>query len=181
MFLTKLLVGNANTMGQDKLLTAPPIDPVTGLKYNTVVGTTGGSKVWIVYENGRAYPDYLVRYYRGKRDAKRTPFESKHQAMRSNAKRECNGATQSQFESKPQAMRSDVEWEYVDNLVWRPYGDAHKLALEDAYQSQQSKVHISSDVWAYEVDLGKMLQTNVQHPAHTTRPVRRRELSGVNA
>ena len=28
-------------------------------------------------ENGRAYPDYLVRYYKGKRDPTRTPYGSK--------------------------------------------------------------------------------------------------------
>ena len=36
-------------------------------------------QVWIVYENGRAYPDYLVRYYKGKRD-KRTPYGSLQEA-----------------------------------------------------------------------------------------------------
>ena len=35
------------------------------------------SKIWVVYENGRAYPDYLLRYYRGRRDPRRTPFASK--------------------------------------------------------------------------------------------------------
>ena len=40
-------------------------------------------RVWIVYENGRAYPKYLVKYYRAAaRDPKRTPFESKSEAMR---------------------------------------------------------------------------------------------------
>jgi hypothetical protein len=32
-------------------------------------------------ENGRAYPDYLVRYYRGERDPSRTPYVTKHEAM----------------------------------------------------------------------------------------------------
>ena len=27
-----------------------------------VTGTTGGSKVFIVYENGRAYPEYVVTF-----------------------------------------------------------------------------------------------------------------------
>jgi hypothetical protein len=39
-------------------------------------------------ENGRAYPDYLVRYYRGNRDPKRTPYVSKHEGMqRSNSQK----------------------------------------------------------------------------------------------
>jgi hypothetical protein len=49
-------------------------------KYNTVTGNTAGSQVWIVYENGRAYPDYLVRFYRNARDPARTPFASRADA-----------------------------------------------------------------------------------------------------
>jgi hypothetical protein len=52
----------------------------TTLKYNTVSGRTAGSKVWIVYENGRAYPSYLVRYYRGDYDASRTPYQTRAEA-----------------------------------------------------------------------------------------------------
>jgi hypothetical protein len=72
MFLTKLLVGNEIEMNRDSLLhqiechalTVPPINPITGLRYDTVTGKTRGSQVWIVYENGRAYPEYLIRYSR---------------------------------------------------------------------------------------------------------------------
>lgn len=61
MFLTKLLVGNEVFLDRDvssakaneyRELTVPPTDPVTGYKYNTVSGKTGGSRVWVVYENG---------------------------------------------------------------------------------------------------------------------------------
>jgi hypothetical protein len=107
---------------------------------------------------------------------------------------EYEDATPTQFESNPHAMtatsaelpavadtiaHNDYVWEYKDNH-WRPYGDAHKVTLEAAFQSQQLKVQISTDKWAYEVDLGGMVQTNVQHHAHTTRPVRRRQLSDVS-
>ena len=34
------------------------------------------SKIWVVYENGRAYPQYVIRYYRGARDPTRTRFAS---------------------------------------------------------------------------------------------------------
>jgi hypothetical protein len=92
MFLTKLLVGNEIKINRHespsinaecRALSVPPINPVTGLKYNTVTGRTKGSQVWIVYENGRAYPDYLVRYYRGERDKKRTPFATEARARES--------------------------------------------------------------------------------------------------
>jgi hypothetical protein len=68
-------------------------------KYNTVRGCTQTDKkdpraprgwaknsdcprsqVWIVYENGRAYPQYLVRYMRGGRDPARTPYASRAEA-----------------------------------------------------------------------------------------------------
>ena len=35
-----------------------------GTRFDTVTGGTGGSKVYIVYENGRAYPEYMVTYTR---------------------------------------------------------------------------------------------------------------------
>ena len=75
MFLVNLLRGNEIFMDRGtisakanecKNLTSPPV-PGTNLKYNTVTGNTAGSQVFIVYVNGRAYPDYLVQYYRGKR------------------------------------------------------------------------------------------------------------------
>ena len=31
-------------------------------RYDTVSGQTGGSKVYMIYENGRAYPEYLITY-----------------------------------------------------------------------------------------------------------------------
>ena len=49
-------------------------------KFNAVTGNTAGSQAWIVYENGRAYPDYLVRFYRSTRDPARTPYASRADA-----------------------------------------------------------------------------------------------------
>ncbi|KAL7465230.1 hypothetical protein ACHAXS_005564 [Conticribra weissflogii] len=49
MFLTRLLIGKDIKLDQNRLLTVPPPDPSTGLKYNTVTGETQGSQVWIVY------------------------------------------------------------------------------------------------------------------------------------
>ena len=85
------------------LNSTPPLhSDGSGPKFNTVSGWTQSdiqhpdgtwsknpacprSKVWIVYENGRAYPDYLVRYYRGPRDPARTPFASLEEARISGA------------------------------------------------------------------------------------------------
>jgi hypothetical protein len=77
MFFARLLVGNEIEMHRDspsnktecRAMAVPPTHPTTGLRYDTVTGKSRGSQVWIVYENGRAYPEYLVRYFRGDRSA----------------------------------------------------------------------------------------------------------------
>jgi hypothetical protein len=61
--LAKLLAGDEVHLPSNNSLRFPPKKPGGGI-YDTVTGTTGGSKVYIVYENGRAYPEYLVTYRR---------------------------------------------------------------------------------------------------------------------
>lgn len=61
ILLAKLLAGEEVHLQSDSTLRMPPDKP-DGRRYDTVTGTTGGSKVYIVYENGRAYPEYLVTY-----------------------------------------------------------------------------------------------------------------------
>lgn len=61
ILLAKLLAGEEIHMQSDRSLRFPPDRP-DGRRYDTVTGTTGGSKVYIVYENGRAYPEYMVTY-----------------------------------------------------------------------------------------------------------------------
>ena len=89
MFLAKLLVGDQTFIPgptpQTKALVVPPNKPNSGEKFNTVAGHTNRSDVWIVYENGRAYPEYLIRFYEGERDQLRTPFLSRQQAGASTA------------------------------------------------------------------------------------------------
>ena len=60
--LAKLIVGEAKELPSDGSLKMPPTKPGGGSRYDTVMGSTGGSRVYIVYENGRAYPEYLVTY-----------------------------------------------------------------------------------------------------------------------
>jgi hypothetical protein len=59
--LTKLLSGEETHIPSDGSLKMCPDKPGGG-RYDTVTGDTGGSKVYIVYENGRALPEYLVTY-----------------------------------------------------------------------------------------------------------------------
>jgi hypothetical protein len=198
MFLAKLLVGNEININRDesgqkaadcRALTVPPINPQTNLKYNTVTGHTGGSQVWIVYENGRAYPDYLVRYYRGKRDPKRTPFKSKKEAMKKMPPKRESALKKEQAPdvSEESDSSTDLElgvgasmvWEFLDNNGWKEYDHLQQVTLEGGYQaflatSSKSLVQLKSDAWTYEVDLVAMEQTNTQHPGRRTRDVRRR-------
>ena len=70
--------------GQVARCTRDPQGAGLNPKFNTVQGYTQcilsaecpRSKVWIVFENGRAYPKYVIRYYRGARDPTRTHFAS---------------------------------------------------------------------------------------------------------
>jgi hypothetical protein len=64
MLLTKLIVGTETQLPADRNRRIPPVmqHGSSRRRYDTVTGVTNGSKVYIVYENGRAYPEYLVTY-----------------------------------------------------------------------------------------------------------------------
>ena len=79
MFAAQVLVGNSVDYGgrSDRSLRLPPEiktqpvsssnDPSNGpavRRYDSVTGTTGGSKVFMIYANGKAYPEYLITYSR---------------------------------------------------------------------------------------------------------------------
>lgn len=166
LFLTKLLAGKSvflDRKGREEFcqnLTVPPKDPDTDLKYNTVTGETAGSKVYMVYENGRAYPDYLVRYYTGPRDPNRTKYEDRG---------ELHG------DSPEQAPR--ILWEFEDNDGWKPYAFVTQSQLEKAHQMGTKTIRFSTHNWNYEVDLERLVQKNIDHAKHRERPVRRRECS----
>ena len=121
MMLCNLLLGDCVAMDRDKhglretchRLVAPPylncdkktFEGGNGPKYNSVAGWTQTfrngsknpdcprSKIWIVYENGRAYPEYLVRYYRGQRDPSRTPLAKPPAGRAKKGARKRGGAT----------------------------------------------------------------------------------------
>jgi len=56
MFFARVLVGRCADMPPKKDLIKPPDN------YDSVSGDTSGSKVYMVYENGRGYPEYLISY-----------------------------------------------------------------------------------------------------------------------
>ena len=194
MFLTKLLVGKEVFLDRDETpekaanyrkLIVPPIDPATGWKYNTVSGQTNRSKVWVVYENGRAYPDYLVRYYKGPHDESRTPFIDERVSKRHSGERNCS------------AVAPDIEtgetppsfiWDYQNNDGgWSTYAESHQVELENAYQAftvaqtessiaaaSSSTVRFIIGRWEYQVDIESMQQKNMNHPSHRVRAIRRK-------
>ena len=65
MLLAYVLVGHDYNCHSDSNLTKPPVRNATGdirRRFDCVSGTTGGSKVYITYENDKAYPAYLITY-----------------------------------------------------------------------------------------------------------------------
>jgi hypothetical protein len=191
MFLAKLLVGSATDLGKDSTLVIPPyVDPIQGgRRYNTVRGSTGGSPVFVVYENGRAYPSYLVRYYKGERDPLRTKYATFDEATAAAAKEAADTAADTSgddFEDGDDAGGADpssteVTWQFmVDGGGWMDYLDDHQELLEAAYRNAVAAgaaargfVVLDTPSWTYEVDLASMSQVNCNHPSHTRRQVRR--------
>ncbi|CAF1167466.1 unnamed protein product [Rotaria sordida] len=64
VFLAQVLTGDVYDCKSDSNLRRPPKKNETksGLRYNSVSGDTGGSKVYIIYENRVAYPTYLITF-----------------------------------------------------------------------------------------------------------------------
>ena len=70
MFLVKVLTGDSHQCKPDSSLRLPPekqaedMGPVrfSKTRYDTVTGTTGDSRVYMTYDNEKAYPAYLIQY-----------------------------------------------------------------------------------------------------------------------
>ncbi|CAI2378764.1 unnamed protein product [Moneuplotes crassus] len=62
VFLAKVLTGKKYDSKHNRHIKVPPIDQETGLRFDSVCGNTGGTKVHIVYENGQSYPEYCITY-----------------------------------------------------------------------------------------------------------------------
>jgi hypothetical protein len=56
MFSARVVIGKSIVLASDTSYIKPPDG------YDTVSGTTGNSVVFMVYENGRAYPEHLITY-----------------------------------------------------------------------------------------------------------------------
>ena len=178
MFMVKLNVGEHIELAQDPTLSVPPLNETTGNKYNTVSGTTQDAHVFIVYENGRAYPEYLVRFYRGGRDTDRTPFATREEAQHVQSIMALRNITA--CASTEQATEARVVWRFQDasriRTRWLDYPGAQHKVLEQAYEAfsndpAKATVTIQGPKWKYEIDFVEMKQTNLGHRNHTRRAI----------
>lgn len=63
MFLATVLIGDTISLPSDKNITMPPPRQQNpGLRHDSVQGLTGGSVIYIVYQDHRSYPRYLITY-----------------------------------------------------------------------------------------------------------------------
>ena len=64
MFYARVMTGNSkNVMPNNPSLKMPPmIEGKSSEYYDSVNGTTGGSNVYMIYTNKKAYPEYLRSY-----------------------------------------------------------------------------------------------------------------------
>ena len=63
MFYARVIVGNTSVQQPNNALTHPPLLANSTVdRYDSVQGHTGGSDVFMVYANKKAYPEYLITY-----------------------------------------------------------------------------------------------------------------------
>ena len=70
MFLVNVLTGGSFQCPSNPNLRMPPEKPGVGsgklqfakVRYDSVTGTTKGSQVFMIYDNDKAYPAYLILY-----------------------------------------------------------------------------------------------------------------------
>ena len=63
MFLCNVILGESVEMKPDNTLKIPPIkDQTNNLRYDSVKGDQYGQAIYIIYDNNRIYPTYLITY-----------------------------------------------------------------------------------------------------------------------
>lgn len=200
LFLVNLLVGESVFLDRNegpwmeeacKNLVNPPDNPQRyGLKFDTVEGEIDDeakTRVFVVYENGRAYPEYLVRYYKGERDPARTPHQSLEEALvekalkvraAEEAKENEKGSTaqpEDDMHSVSSIVSVEVIWQFVnDNGEWENYLNGHQIQIEQSYKHDSAGiVTIQHFPWTYAIDFNVNVQTNLDHEDLKSRKVRR--------
>jgi hypothetical protein len=65
MFMARVTLGKEIQLQKDNNLREPPVkEMIDGkpIRYDSVKGNTGGSDVYMIYTNKKAYPEYLITY-----------------------------------------------------------------------------------------------------------------------
>lgn len=63
MLSARVIIGNTIKLKPNKELSMPPlINAFSNDRYDSVTGVTGGSDVYMVYSNKKAYPEYVITY-----------------------------------------------------------------------------------------------------------------------
>ena len=63
MFYAQVIIGNTSVQKPDNKIIVPPFLPgSTTDRYDSIQGHTGGSDVFMVYANKKAYPEYLITF-----------------------------------------------------------------------------------------------------------------------
>lgn len=65
VFLARVLTGKYFTSGPDRSHTAPPINPETQYRYDSIHINGKEVQAYEIFENGRSYPEYLITYIKG--------------------------------------------------------------------------------------------------------------------
>eukprot|EP01046_Picozoa_sp_COSAG06_P035842 COSAG06_NODE_3894_length_4796_cov_13.479881_1_plen_202_part_00 len=150
------------------------------------------------------YPEYLIRYYRGRRDPKRTPYKKRSEvpAPASAPKASDDITTWLEIVQPSAELPNSIDnvpplvpgifphgiWEFDSGDVntlntaahvpkWQAYEATSQAALETAHNSpslSSKLVTLTCGNWEYEIDVYHMVQINKNHPARTRRAIRRR-------
>ena len=83
MFIARVLVGISYYSENNNSLKMPPYNEVTEERYDSINGKSADTGIYIVYDNGKSYPEYLVKYSKKFGSSKQSstappPFAFKH-------------------------------------------------------------------------------------------------------
>jgi len=63
VFLAEVIVGDAIHLEEDSTLRQPPLkNNSENIRYDSVIGLRHDTWIWIIYDDARAYPTYLIEY-----------------------------------------------------------------------------------------------------------------------
>ena len=62
IFCANVIIGESFNTAANNSLVTPPLIPGTNKMYDSVTGSTGGSIVYMIYADKKAYPEYLITY-----------------------------------------------------------------------------------------------------------------------